>query len=239
MLRLALALLLTLPATAFELPAASGQVVLGLAEDWNSSHVTLSLHERHGKGWRLVGDSWPGRLGHAGLVWGLGIHPVPARAAVKMESDGRAPAGVFAIGGAWGYAPTVRKHPDLFYRQITARDLWVDDPASPSYNRHAVLDHDPATAWEKKQQMRQNDYPHSLKLFIAHNAPPKPSPGHGSAIFFHIWRAEGAKATAGCTTMPEERLRKLIAWIEPAKQPLYVLLPRAEYDRLKPTWALP
>lgn len=228
-----------LAARGFELPAASSQLVVGTAKDWNSSTVTLSTYEKRAGKWTKVSGPWQGRLGRNGLIWGLGIHPLPPGGKVKQEGDGRAPAGVFHIGGAWGYDASIRKHPRLFYRQVTPRDLWVEDPKSPSYNKHLVLDREPATAWEKKQQMRQNDYPHSLKLFIAHNAPPKVSPGQGSAIFFHIWRGGGSKPTAGCTTMEEGKLRELIAWIDPGKQPIYVLLPDAEYQARRAAWKLP
>ncbi len=234
-----LLLIPVLPLAAFELPAASTQCVVGTAKDWNSSTVTLTAYEKRGGGWVKTRGPWQGRLGKNGLIWGLGLHPLPAGAKVKNEGDLRAPAGIFRIGGAWGNHPKIVKHPKLFYRQVTPRDLWVEDPASPRYNQHLVIDRDPATAWEKKQQMKQNDYPHSLKLFIAHNAAPKIVPGKGSAIFFHIWRGGGTKPTAGCTTMDEPKLRDLIAWIDPAKQPLYVLLPTADYQAKKADWKLP
>lgn len=238
-MRILLSLILAIGvAGGFELPATSQQCVVGIAPDWNSSKVTVAAYERQGNQWRQVMAPWPGRLGKNGLVWGLGLHPDSA-GVKKKEGDGRAPAGVFRIGGAWGYDAHIRKHPKLFYRQISTRDLWVEDIASPSYNRHLVLDHEPSTAWEKKQQMRQNDHAHSLKLFIGHNSPPEVTKGGGSAIFFHIWRGGGSKPTAGCTTMPEERLRELIAWIDPDKQPLYVLLPREEYEGLREAWNLP
>lgn len=235
----AILLFTTLSAVAFELPGKSTQCVVGTAKDWNTSTVTLKAFEKRDGKWTQVIGPWQGRLGRDGLVWGLGISPRPQGAKIKTEGDWRAPAGVFHIGGAWGYAAEIRKNPKLFYRQVTTRDLWVEDGASPSYNKHVILDHEPATAWEKKQQMKQNDYPHSLKLFIAHNAPPKTSPGAGSAIFFHIWRGEGSKPTAGCTTMKEDKLRQLIAWIDPDKQPLYVLLPETDYAAKKDEWKLP
>jgi len=54
-----------------------------------------------------------------------------------------------------------------------------------------------------------------------------------------IWRREGAAATAGCTTMYEDKLRQLIAAVDPSRRPLYVLLPSADYKKLKPVWKLP
>lgn len=88
------------------------------------------------------------------------------------------------------------------------------------------------TPWEFKQQMKLNDYAHSLKLFIRHNAAGDqghPVAGGGSSIFFHIWRRDGQAPTAGCTAMSEENLRAMIAWLDPSKHPLYVLLPSREY----------
>ena len=224
---------------AFELPQNSRQCVVGIAEDWNSSLVTLRFFEKTGAGWKQVGGEWKGRLGRDGLVWGLGLHPVTEGAVVKREGDWRTPAGVFKIGGAWGYAADVFHDPKLSYEQVTARDLWIEDPASPLYNQHVRLKTDISSAWEKKQQMKQDDPAHSLELFIAHNAPPAARPGAGSAIFFHIWRGGGTKPTAGCTTMAEQNLRRLIAEIDPAKNPLYVILPRSEYERLRAGWKLP
>jgi len=227
------------PAAAFELPHDSTQCLVGIAENWDSSRATLSYYEKSNGRWQRVGEPWPARLGRSGLAWGRGLHPLSKDAATKKEGDLRAPAGVFEIGGAWGYDAAIRRHPRLPYRQITPRDLWVEDPDSPQYNLHLVLERDPATPWEKKQQMRQGDHAHSLKLFIAHNAPPKVIPREGSAIFFHIWRDGGKRPSAGCTTMEEKKLRDLIARIDPARRPLYVLLPKAEYENHRRAWKLP
>ncbi len=239
LIRLAVSLATLAPALAFELPASSTQCLVGIAETWDSSAATLRFYEKSGGRWQQVGTPWQARLGKKGLVWGSGMHPVPKGAATKQEGDWRSPAGVFALGGAWGYERTIRKHPQLFYRQVTPRDLWVEDPASEHYNRNLILDRDPSSPWEKKQQMKQSDPAHALKLFIAHNAPPKVVPNAGSSIFFHIWRGGGSKPTAGCTTMDERKLRELIARLDPARRPLYVLLPKAEYERRHEVWKLP
>lgn len=228
------------PVQAFTLPNDCRQVILGLADSWDSSRGTVQWFERSGAGWKSVGGPVATRLGRDGLVWGRGLHPVPEGARLKRERDWRAPAGVFALGGVYGYAPDCVRRSGVPYRQVTARDLWIDDPASGRYNEHALLDHDaPRNEWERKMQMKQGDYPHSLKLFIAHNPGPGAVPGAGSAIFFHIWRDDGGKPSSGCTTMTESALREIIAWMDPARRPLYVLLPRAEYVRLKAEWRLP
>lgn len=228
------------PVRGFELPPQSTQVLVGTAADWNSSYVKLTLYERQPGGpWTSTGSAWNGRLGKSGLVWGRGLHPIPAGAKIKTEGDKRAPAGVFDLGGAWGYAPTIQKAPSLSYVQVTSRDLWFEDAASPLYNQYLRIDHEPRTVEEKKAQMKQDDYAHSLKLFIAHNAYPRIQPGAGSSIFFHIWRNGGNSPTAGCTTMAEENLKRLIASVVPERRPLYVLLPDAEYAHYRAEWKLP
>lgn len=236
---LILAVLGILPAAAFQLPASSSQCLVGTSEGWDSSTVTLCFYEKKSGAWRAASEPWKARLGKNGLVWGKGIHPVPAGVRTKKEGDNRSPAGVFSIGGAWGYNDTIRKHPHLSYRKVTSRDLWVEDPASPHYNENLILGHEPSSAWEKKQQMKQNDEAHSLKLFIAHNAPPRVTPHAGSAIFFHIWRGGGTRASAGCTTMEMPKLQWLISKIDPSRNPVYVLLPQADYDARRAVWKLP
>jgi len=234
-----LAALLSLPAQAFELPVGCRQLLVATAPTWDASHATLRLYEKSGRMWQAVGAPWEARLGKSGLVWGLGLHPVPAGARTKREGDKRTPAGVFRLGGAWGYAADAARNPRLPYTQITPRDLWVEDPDSPNYNRHVRLDAEPSTAWEKKQQMKQDDPAHALKLFIEHNAGDTVRPGAGSSIFFHIWRGGGSQATAGCTAMSEPSLRALIAALDPSKNPLFVVLPDDEYARLRAAWKLP
>lgn len=226
-----------------QVPKNSTQAIVGVTSGWNSSHVTLRVYQKNGNSWQPVGTAWKGRLGKSGLAWGFGIHPnIQTGAPIKREGDKRAPAGIFKIGGAYGYAAQIHKQPALTYRKVTVRDLWVEDRTSPNYNRHMVLDHTPASTWEKKAQMRQGDHAHSLKLYIGHNDAilgGKPVPGRGSAIFFHIWRGGGSKSTAGCTTMEESQLKQLIAQIDPKRNPVYILLPQSEYVRLRSAWKLP
>jgi L,D-peptidoglycan transpeptidase YkuD (ErfK/YbiS/YcfS/YnhG family) len=234
-----LILLLTFPAFAQVIPAKSQQAVVALTSSWTSSYADLYLYERAGEQWVKRDGPIKVRLGRTGSAWGLGIHQNPSGATLKKEGDAKSPAGIFYIGGAWGDAPTIQKHPQLPYRKVTPRDLWVEDSTSPLYNQHQILPHTPRTAWEKKAQMKQNDYAHSLKLFIAHNPPPKAKPYGGSAVFFHIWRDGGSKPTAGCTTMTPANLKKLVAWIDPTKLPIYILLPTSEYKAKRAAWKLP
>jgi len=72
---------------------------------------------------------------------------------------------------------------------------------------------------------------------IRHNSDP-PVPGRGSAIFFHIRRGVN-RPTAGCTTMAEKDLVRLIRWLRASGHPCYALLTRDEYVRKWRSWNLP
>jgi hypothetical protein len=39
--------------------------------------------------------------------------------------------------------------------------------------------------------------------------------------------------------MNEEQLRAFIARLDPARKPVYILLPRSEYNRRRKEWGLP
>ncbi len=225
--------------SAAQLTPANQQAVVAVTSGWSSSHANLYCYEMKGGKWTLAHGPMKARLGKKGSAWGIGAHQSPTGATMKKEGDRRSPAGIFYIGGAWGDAATIKKHAKLPYRKVTPRDLWVEDSNSPYYNQHRIIGHAPKTPWEKKQQMKQGDYAHALKLFIGHNPPPKAKPKAGSAIFFHIWRGGGSKSTAGCTTMSKANLEKLVAWVNPDKQPVYILLPQVEYKTYRAPWKLP
>jgi L,D-peptidoglycan transpeptidase YkuD (ErfK/YbiS/YcfS/YnhG family) len=229
-------------AASFRIPSATRQLIVGVATDWDANTVELGRFERRkGGAWQRVGQTWPGRLGRAGLAWGRGLAPAtpPENVTMKVEGDLRSPAGVFTLGAAYGYAPDVDRNLKQPYVRVTSRDLFVEDPASPLYNTHVRLDREPQTAWEKDQRMELSDPAHSLQLFIGHNAPPDVAAGAGSAILFHNWRRNGDATTAGCTAMAPSWMSEIVRWIDPAKAPLYVLLPREYYASVASTWRLP
>lgn len=227
------------------MPDNSTQAIIGMTDGWNSSHVTLSMVEKGSDGrWHRVLGPFPGRLGRNGTVWGLGLHRNPSGAVTKREGDGRSPVGIYALGGLWVTNSTPVRHDSRIpLVHVGPNDLWVSDTAKPElYNRYVHLNHPAATPWELKEQMRQTDYAHSIKMLICHNTAEtkgRPVNGAGSSVFFHIWRENGGKPTAGCTAMAEENLRALIARVNPARRPVYILLPKEEYVRLRKSWQLP
>lgn len=220
----------------------TSQLLLGIAEDWSSSRGTLYPFHRDKKGkWvASFGKSIPVLLGRNGLAWGRGAVPNPEPPA-KREGDRRAPAGYFSLGLILGYEDTLPSgsDPKLSYRQVTRWDAWPDDPRNPYYNQHVVIDPSKGVpSWFESQKMRLGDAAYHWLIEVRHNVEPKPVPGGGSAIFFHIRRGPD-RTTFGCTTMKQSDLESVLRWLRHEANPHYVLLPKAEYRRLQGPWDLP
>ena len=228
-----------------QLPADCSQVILGVTKDWKSTTVQLSVLQKDCKGqWQQMRGPYQGRLGRAGLVWGLGLQPNIKGSRIKKEGDGCSPAGIFSIGSLFLSMNQKVYNPfRLNIIKVSPYDLWVSDMNQPHlYNRHVRLDHPATSAWERKEQRRQNDYAPSLKLESRHNAADvqgRPIVGAGSSIFFHLWRNNGKSVTAGCTSMAEDVLRCFLSVLDPRRKPVYILLPKAEYLKYRKAWNLP
>jgi L,D-peptidoglycan transpeptidase YkuD (ErfK/YbiS/YcfS/YnhG family) len=220
--------------------AGADQLVLVTVPDWDAPAGQLRSFERAGKGWRAVGAARAVTIGRAGAAWGLGLQPAQGEGPQKREGDGRSPAGVFAIGAAFGYPQTVRT--GLDYHGMLDSHWCVDVPGSPLYNR--IVDTREVGVEAVKgssEPMRRDlhldgDQRYRIGFVIEHNAQGRDMAG--SCIFAHVWKAPG-NATAGCTAMSDEDMQALLRWLDKRRNPRFVLLPQAQYERLKSDWRLP
>jgi L,D-peptidoglycan transpeptidase YkuD (ErfK/YbiS/YcfS/YnhG family) len=219
----------------------AGQLVVVVTPDWNADHGTLRTFDRDAGGaWRAAGLEAPVMVGREGIAWGAGLHPAGGEGPVKREGDGRAPAGIFALGAAFGYAADAATA--MPYEAMDEHDYCIDVADSPLYNRIVDVREVGAAAIEgTTEPMRrdlhvQGDQRYRLGLVIRHNQARRA--GGGSCIFAHLWLAPGV-ATAGCTAMDDGTMRTLLGWLRPAATPRYVLLPRPQYAALQRDWGLP
>jgi L,D-peptidoglycan transpeptidase YkuD (ErfK/YbiS/YcfS/YnhG family) len=223
-----------------ELPwSGARQLVVVTTADWNSSQGTLQTFVKSENAWQPTAPGVPITIGREGAAWGVGLHPTQAGPA-KKEGDGRSPAGVFRIGSAFGYADSVRTA--LPYKAMSATHYCVDVSTSPLYNR--IVD---ANVVGKKategstEPMRRDihvngDHRYKLGFVIEHNS--SGGAALGSCIFAHLWNSPG-EPTSGCTAMDESAMQALLDWLQPAENPVFVLLPQQEYARLQVEWNLP
>jgi len=139
-----------------------------------------------------------------------------AAAGGKREGDGKTPSGIYSLGLVFGYPSSVTSA--MPYRRMTRQDIWVDDPASPDYNRLKKKEETKARSFE---DMVLHDNRYKYGIVVEYNTNPV-VPGRGSAIFIHIWKDENT-ATAGCVALSEQNILSLIRWLDPARIPLIVL----------------
>lgn len=217
--------------------AQSRQLLLVVAADWNTDQARLQRFAREADGhWHPVGDDVAVTIGKNGLAWGRGLHgaalgPGP----VKVEGDGRAPAGVFTLSTAFAYNPAeLWKPTKMPMHQVTDRTICVETITSKSYNR--MLDEDDASPhdWVDPDRMLRPDGLYRYGLFVDHNYSDTKA-GAGSCIFMHLWRRPGSP-TVGCTAMNDPSMQVLLSWLDPADKPVLVQLPKAELVRLAPAW---
>ncbi|MGO1070533.1 L,D-transpeptidase family protein [Lysobacter sp. CA199] len=223
-------------------PAQAQQLVLVTTADWNATQGRLQRYARESGGWRAVGTAIEVSIGRNGSAWGSGLHATPKDddGPLKREGDGRAPAGVFAIGTAFGYAQ--QADTALPYAAMSASDYCIDVNDSPLYNRIVDAREVGSEAIQgSTEPMRRDlhadgDQRYRQGFVIEHN--PERIAGAGSCIFAHLWKSPG-ETTAGCTAMNDAAMSELLAWLRPQARPVFVLLPRAQYERLWRAWDLP
>ena len=182
----------------------STQLIFVTNRNSSSSLVTIHAVERENDVWHLIFPAFKGSIGEMGF----------ASVDHKREGDGKSPSGIFPLGMAFGYDPSVETR--LPYRQTTEDDFWVDDVNSDDYNQW-VKGEPSAASWEK---MRRDDDRYRYGVVIEYNMHPIVK-GKGSAIFLHVWKPGGS--TLGCVSMSEEMILNVLGWLDPAQKPLIIM----------------
>ena len=228
-------------ASSAQAPAPPLQAIVTTTAGWDAptGRVRLFARRTPRSPWVQVGAAMDASVGRAGLGWGIGMHAAADQGAgpVKREGDGRAPAGIFRLSSAFGYAPAdSARWVRLPYHASDPTIECVDDTASRFYNQR--VDRDTVTPdWTSHEEMRRTDGLYRWGVWVDHNTGPA-APGRGSCIFIHI-RARPGAPTVGCTAFAEADVRRILAWLDPRARPVLVQLPEAEYRRLRGRWRLP
>jgi L,D-peptidoglycan transpeptidase YkuD (ErfK/YbiS/YcfS/YnhG family) len=230
----------TIASAAEKLPLAEAeQALVVVTKDWNAVPGTMVRYERKNTSskWKRVGAVIPIVVGRNGLGWGRGLNDaVSVLGPVKKEGDGKSPAGVFELGSAFGLAETI-KGIKLPYQHLTSGIECVDDVKSEHYNTIVDRGQTGKVDWNSSEKMQSVGECYRLGVVVQHNADPR-EPGGGSCVFLHIWKSP-TTPTSGCTAMERFQMEKLIVWLDPAKRPVLVQLPEAEYKELEKQWQLP
>lgn len=207
--------------------SASDQIVLVVAEDLDHTVGTLQTFEKKHTRFEATTLRIQVNLGRNGLAWGIGSqaleHPEGPR---KHEGDGRAPAGIFRLDAVFGQEAKLAT--SMPYTQMREVSVCVDDEHSPHYDQIVTIDRDLQV--RSLEWMRRDDQLYTLGVTVAHN--PAHTPGEGSCIFMHVQKADNTP-TAGCTSMLMADLKALVGWLDPAKEPLLVQVPRSSCPEIE------
>ena len=156
----------------------------------------------------------------------------------KSEGDGKSPAGVFALGRAFGIAAALPGATHEFpYQRTQSSTYCVEDVRSTYYNQIIDARDVVRTGWEKWSELRRRDGLFDWGI-VVHQNDSDIQKGAGSCVFLHVWRGPHVP-TAGCTAMPRDRIQAILRWLDPAAQPLLVQLPQPVLDAVRKAWGLP
>ena len=176
------------------------ELITVMAASYTTSYATFRAYNVSGTKKTLVFGPWTARVGYNGI----------ARPGKKREGDGRTPSGTYGFSFFFGVDPPVKGFTFPF-RHAYTYDYWDDDPASSRYNE-----------WVNARTANPGRYPepmHNVPAYnyaavIAYNS--ARVRGLGSAIFLHVGTGS---ATAGCVSLPQSELLKILRWLRPADNP--------------------
>ena len=200
---------------------ASQQIILVVADNFQTSDAKLEFYE--GSSLLLKTDV---NIGRNGLAWGIGEKKLSRTTSqiIKKEGDGKAPAGVFKLTNIFGY--TSHAHYSLPYLHATKELICIDDADSPLYNKLVRTKKHPKSF----EYMKRNDNQYRYGVTVLHNK--EAIPNRGSCIFLHIQKYPHAP-TAGCTSMQEENLLKIINTLDKEKNPLLIQITKSSAKEIK------
>ncbi|HEY3924045.1 MAG TPA: L,D-transpeptidase family protein [Acidothermaceae bacterium] len=174
--------------------------------NWSTDVATLQTFEKDAGMWHAVFPAMAANIGRDGF------------SADKHEGDLKTPAGKFGFGTMFGQLanPGVK----FAYRVADAKSVWVDDPSSPYYNtwREDV----PLSEGEDLANKKSYGTAYAYAVDIAYNTDPVPGEAKGSAIFLHVSTGGG---TAGCVSIAQTNLLKVLRWLDPTQAPVIVMAP--------------
>jgi L,D-peptidoglycan transpeptidase YkuD (ErfK/YbiS/YcfS/YnhG family) len=191
-------------------PTGSAQhLVLAVSSGYASNYVVVTECAKKGRSWTKLTET-EGRAGANGF----------ARPGQKREGDGKSPTGSFTFTEAFGMGNPGTRLPYRTLRE--SGDCWGATPGESHYNDYYSGTCHPADE-NLSAIMQLGSYRQAA--VIDYNRP-KPVPGRGSAIFFHV----GGKApTAGCIAIDESRLRGIMRTLAPGDR--IIMGPRSELFR--------
>jgi len=199
----------------------SQQIILVVADNFSTSKASLEFYEDN-----ILLQNFTINLGTNGLGWGIGEVKITQKKddPIKHEGDKKAPAGIFKLTNIFGYSHD--SNYKLPYLHTSKKLICVDDSNNNFYN-HIIEAHGDEKSFE---YMKRKDEQYKYGVTVQHNK--EGIFKRGSCIFLHIQKKEGA-STAGCTSMSESNLKKIIKRLDKNKNPILIQIPKSSKEEIK------
>jgi L,D-peptidoglycan transpeptidase YkuD (ErfK/YbiS/YcfS/YnhG family) len=191
------------------LPANTTQVVIVHAANSSTTYATLETFTKVNGQWRPAFGGTTARIGELGFSDN------------HVEGRPTTPTGVYSFG-ATIYGVKANPGVRFAYHVLVAGDYWDENSASPGYNtfHHGLNPGGPSEAlWTIKPA-------YNYFAVINYNVPAVPNKGSG--IFLHVGTGG---PTAGCVSLGEAALIRVLRWLDPAASPRIVMATNAQLSR--------
>ena len=185
------------------------QVVTVTAPSTGSTTATLQAWAKSGSAWRRVGSPVPAFVGSSGM------------STQTREGLSATPMGSFTLTQAFG--ANTDPGTDLPYFRTTPADWWISQTSGAGadlYNTHQhCASNCGFTRGDPNEHLYYETPYYNYAVVIDYNtanAPGGVQLGAGSAFFLHV---EHNGATAGCVSIPQDDLVRIMRWLRPAAHP--------------------
>jgi L,D-peptidoglycan transpeptidase YkuD (ErfK/YbiS/YcfS/YnhG family) len=178
------------------------QLITAQAPDTGSTSGTVTWWDLRDGQWVEAGSA-PARFGASGLVEGTG----------RKQGTNTTPTGLYDLPFGFGIkaAPSGTS---VAYRSVKDTSWWCQDNDSVSYNRWVdPLPGDCRASESEHLISYSTQYAYGLVIGFNYDQPVR---GRGAGIFLHV---NGSAATAGCVSVPEDAMERILRWVEPGKRP--------------------
>ena len=204
------------------------QLVYVTAASTKATQGWVRTYERHGTGpWKAVTPAVRAWLGYGGLVAGD----------QRRQGTGTTPTGRYAFVSAFGRLPDPGTR--LKYQQFDRNDAWTYNPKYPrTYNVFQTADRSWKNYGRYVEHLWSYGRQYSYVAVLDYNLPTgpitqskngvrrstvPPNTQRGGGIFLHVGNG---KPTAGCIGIPLPRMKSIMQWLDPTKDPHIVIAVR-------------
>lgn len=204
------------------------QVIFVLSPSFSSQKAKLITYEKVGDTFIQKTKAINVNLGKNGLAWGDSSYKSYKKQnqIIKKEGDKKAVAGVFDLSMIYTYEKSINTK--MPFIQSTSNHICVDDITSNKYNQIIYTKNKNNYRTYENMLLSNDTYKYLIK--VEHNS--KNIKSLGSCIFLHI---ENKKKiyTSGCTSMKEESIKDIIAWLDIKKRPILIQIPKSSCKQVQ------